>query len=245
MPPKTIIAFDLYGTLLSTSSIAKELAVHFGQEKAASLAALWRRYQLEYTWRLNSMNQYQPFSDITRNSLHHALADSSLSLDDASISQLMKAYDNLSTFPDVAPALKALANESNLTAVVFSNGTESMVTNSVRLSPDLAPHKDVFESIVTVDQVKCFKPDPRVYYHLAETVGIAKSREGMARLWLVSGNPFDVVGARAVGMQAAWVDRGGAGWTDGLVKGETGKPTVVVKGLGEVVAAVKEHSGFM
>ena len=56
MQPNTIIAFDLYGTLLSTSSIAKDLAAHFGQEKAASLAALWRRYQLEYTWRLNSMS---------------------------------------------------------------------------------------------------------------------------------------------------------------------------------------------
>ena len=56
MPTETIVAFDLYGTLLSTESIAKELAVHFGQEKAASLAALWRRYQLEYTWRLNSMS---------------------------------------------------------------------------------------------------------------------------------------------------------------------------------------------
>ena len=53
---KTVIAFDLYGTLLSTESIAKELATHFGQEKATSLAGLWRRYQLEYTWRLNSMS---------------------------------------------------------------------------------------------------------------------------------------------------------------------------------------------
>lgn len=52
---KTIIAFDLYGTLLSTESIAKELATHFGNPKAQAIAALWRRYQLEYTWRLNSM----------------------------------------------------------------------------------------------------------------------------------------------------------------------------------------------
>ena len=50
-----IIAFDLYGTLLSTESIAKELSTHFGKDTAASLAGLWRRYQLEYTWRLNSM----------------------------------------------------------------------------------------------------------------------------------------------------------------------------------------------
>ncbi|KAI4149645.1 MAG: hypothetical protein LQ340_004528, partial [Diploschistes diacapsis] len=50
-----VLAFDLYGTILSTSSTAKELAKHFGEEKAAQVAATWRTLQLEYTWRLNSM----------------------------------------------------------------------------------------------------------------------------------------------------------------------------------------------
>ena len=52
-----VVAFDLYGTLLSTASVAKALAKHFGEEKADSIAQLWRRYQLEYTWRLNSMSE--------------------------------------------------------------------------------------------------------------------------------------------------------------------------------------------
>lgn len=51
--PRLILAFDLYGTLLNTDSIVKELALNFGNE-ADSVAMLWRRYQLEYTWRLNS-----------------------------------------------------------------------------------------------------------------------------------------------------------------------------------------------
>ena len=55
MATKIIIAFDAYGTLLSTESIAQELASHFGDEQGKKLAALWRRIQLEYTWRLNSM----------------------------------------------------------------------------------------------------------------------------------------------------------------------------------------------
>jgi len=54
---KILIAFDLYGTLLSPASIAKKLASHFGQEVADSIAATWRKYQLEYTWRLNSMSE--------------------------------------------------------------------------------------------------------------------------------------------------------------------------------------------
>jgi 2-haloacid dehalogenase len=71
---KIVIAFDLYGTLISTESIAKDLATHFGQEQANKIATLWRRfvslpfwlkinvdtcrYQLEYTWRMNSMSTF-------------------------------------------------------------------------------------------------------------------------------------------------------------------------------------------
>ena len=53
---KIVLAFDVYGTLLSTESIAKKLATHFGEDKAASISAKWRLYQLEYTWRANSMS---------------------------------------------------------------------------------------------------------------------------------------------------------------------------------------------
>jgi 2-haloacid dehalogenase len=47
---KIVIAFDLYGTLLSTESIAKELATHFGQEQANKIAALWRRFVSSNLW---------------------------------------------------------------------------------------------------------------------------------------------------------------------------------------------------
>jgi len=52
-----VVGFDAYGTLLSTESIAKKLASHFGEEKAQTIATTWRKYQLEYTWRLNSMSK--------------------------------------------------------------------------------------------------------------------------------------------------------------------------------------------
>jgi 2-haloacid dehalogenase len=61
---KIVMAFDAYGTLLSTESIAKKLADHFGDEKADVLAQSWRKYQLEYTWRLNSMGKYNRKSQV-------------------------------------------------------------------------------------------------------------------------------------------------------------------------------------
>lgn len=111
-----------------------------------------------------------------------------------------------------------------------------MVGNSVTSSPDLSPHASVFKDIVTVEEVKSFKPHPVVYRHLARKVG--KGPDSMADIWLVSGNPFDIVGARAVGMQACWIDRAGNGWTDQLVQADEGRPTVTVKGLDQVVDAV-------
>ena len=188
---------------------------------------------------LRSLGTYEPFSSITRNSLKHTLVEHGLALDEKDTESLMKAYDSLSAFPDVGPALEALAKEVNISAVVFSNGTESMVGGSVKSSPDLKSYVSVFSQIVTVEEVKRFKPAPEVYYHLAEKVGKRKSKEEMAEIWLVSGNPFDVVGSRAVGMQAAWVDRAGNGWTDQLVQGGNGQPTVIVKDLGEVLKAVR------
>lgn len=55
-----VLAFDVYGTLLSTESIAQQLhemlGPSFEKEEIDVIAKEWRKYQLEYTWRLNSMS---------------------------------------------------------------------------------------------------------------------------------------------------------------------------------------------
>ncbi|GAD93303.1 haloacid dehalogenase, type II [Paecilomyces variotii No. 5] len=233
-----VLAFDLYGTLLSTESIAKQLAVHFGQEQAQSISTAWRRYQLEYTWRLNSMGRYNDFSNVTRNSLLHALAENGVQLDEKAIEELMTAYDSLSTFPDVIPALTKLAAKSNITPVVFSNGTKSMVSNSVFRSKDLSPKADFFRDIITVDEVKKYKPAPATYIHLAEKLG--KDTSQMGDMWLISGNPFDIVGSRSSGMKAIWVDRAGRGWIDGAVPELP--PTAIIRSLEEIAGVLDKHA---
>ena len=119
-----------------------------------------------------------------------------------------------------------------------------MVTNSVHHSPDLSPHAHVFKDIITVDEVKSYKPDPEVYFHLASKVGKDQTHSGkggMGDIWLVSGNPFDIVGAKAMGLKTVWVARTEEGWEDCLVEGEEGKPDSIVKSLEEVVEKVKGY----
>lgn len=115
-------------------------------------------------------DQYIDFQTITRRALLHALVEASVSLQDKDVDALMKAYDTLSTFPDVDGCLKAVSDAKNTTAVVFSNGTHSMVSMSVKESPDLKPHGGVFKDIVVVEEVEKFKPHPDVYFHLASTL---------------------------------------------------------------------------
>lgn len=180
-PKKIVLAFDAYGTLLSTESIARQLASHFGEDKAKTIAATWRKYQLEYSWRATSMGIdchsepnihatdhlntgiYWDFSKLTRRSLNHALAESGVSLNDEDSEGVMKAYDSLSTFPDVQPMLDKLKDTKDIKRVIFSNGTHDMVYSSVRNSPDLSPHANIFDDIVSVDEVRKFKPAPETY----------------------------------------------------------------------------------
>ncbi|KAJ5911400.1 HAD-like domain-containing protein [Penicillium subrubescens] len=235
MAGKTVVALDLYGTLLSTESIANQLASHFEATKAQAISALWRRYQLEYTWRLNSMERYEDFSSVTRNALLHALAESEEQLSDSKIANLMEAYDSLSIFPDVNPALGRIAADPTIHAVVFSNGSRSMVSNSILRSRNLAPHASVFQDLITVDDVQRYKPSRASYQHLAEKVG--KQPSEINELWLISGNPFDVVGARSMGMNAIWVDRAGKGWQDAAVPNL--RPSAIVRSLEHIVDTIK------
>ena len=173
--------------------------------------------------------------------MKQVLAEHRLELNDSDIESVMKAYNSLSTFPDVDEALRLVSENKHITAVVFSNGDESMVGSSIKESPDLKQHASVFSKLVTVENIKKFKPNPDVYTHLAEVV--RKAQDQMGEMWLISGNPFDVVGARAAGMQAAWVDRAGNGWSDQLIQNLNGSPTLTGKDLSEIVESIMDQSG--
>jgi 2-haloacid dehalogenase len=183
------------------------------------------------------LGQYQPFSDVTRNSLQHALAEADVSLDTEGLDNLMAAYDTLTIFPDVSPVFDHLRKNTHIKPVVFSNGTLPMINASLAKSPDLSPHANLFQHIVVVEPVRRFKPAPEVYASLCEQVGKGQGKE--KDVWLVSGNPFDVVGANAVGLRTCWVDRSGRGWTDALVAGDRGKPTVTATGVDQVVPQIE------
>lgn len=270
MPPqksKIVIAFDLYGTILSTESIAKDLAsqLNISRTKAQAVAAKWRQYQLEYTWRITAMGTYKPFDKITRAALRHAAAElEGVDVPDAAADRLMAAYDALAVFPDVPAGLRAVQEHGGgggggkgagsgpppVEAVIFSNGTERMLSTSVGSSPDLKPFASgyggmgLFRKLITVDEVRAYKPTAQAYSHLQAEA----DEDNDAVVWLVSSNPFDVAGARSVGIRSAWIDRAGTGWVDRLgeaifgvgddVRKRRARPTIIAKGVDQAIEEI-------
>lgn len=174
-------------------------------------------------------------------SLEHALREAGIILNQASTDKVMNfVYHHLSVYPDVHTMLTKIEKMANTTPVICSNGTDAMVSASL-LNSSLT---HFFRHVVTVEEIRRYKPAPEVYDLLLRRV--KKGREEMGDVWLVSENAVDVVGARAVGMQAVWVNREGSpfGWADRLVEGEGGRPTAVVKSLAEVPDVIRRHVGI-
>lgn len=91
------------------------------------------------------------------------------------------------------------------------------------------------DAYLSADEIEKYKPHPMIYEYLAAKLGksieVGDRHGGIDEVVLVSANPFDIVGAQAVGMTGVWVDRAGNGWHDALVGNG---PKVVIKSLEEL-----------
>ena len=191
-----VLGFDVYGTLVDPFGTERQLEAMFG-DRGNAMCALWRQKQLEYSFRRGLMRCYEDFDACTDRALSFAAKTFKVELSDAARRQLLTDYLNLPAFPEVLPALQALQS-AGCKLLAFSNGAE----NSLRTLLGNAGVLSYFEGVVSVDDIKTFKPNPDVYAYLVRRGG--RSREDT---WLVSSNPFDVIGAKAAHLKAAWVKR--------------------------------------
>jgi 2-haloacid dehalogenase len=190
------LAFDVYGTLLDTHGVVTALERIVGN-KARNFSQTWRDKQLEYSFRRGLMNKYDNFSVCISDALDYSCLYYKINLAKNEKQELLNAYNSLPAFDDVATSLKQL-KESNHYLYAFSNGSVDMVEKLL----SAAAIRDCFLNIVSVDGIKSFKPSPVVYdYFLKESNSVADNA------WLVSSNPFDVIGAISAGIKAVWVQR--------------------------------------
>jgi len=214
------VVFDAYGTLFNVAAVSVECERRF-PDSGARLSQLWRSKQLEYTWLRTLMGRYEDFGAVTEAALVHACRALGLELDGESRRALRQAYLRLAPYPDAAPALRSLAP---LPRVILSNGTPFMLHEVVRN----AGFDDLVDQILSVDDLKVYKPSPKVYAMACERLG-ATPRQ----IAFVSSNRWDVAGAASFGLRTFWVNRAGQA-EDGL----PGEPAAVFGDLSGFAAAL-------
>ena len=222
------LAFDVYGTLIDTHGVVARLEEIVG-DKARRLSQAWRDKQLEYSFRRGLMRRYEDFATCTRDALDYASTAFGVDLDQAQRTGLLEIYRTLPAFEDVSQALPEL-EAAGYRLFAFSNGAADAVEDLL----DHAGIRPFFEDVVSCDEVRTFKPDPTVYAHFLERAGAEA-----AGAWLVSGNPFDVIGAISAGMRGAWVKRAPGAVFDPW----GGEPTVTIRSLRDLDAAIAAFHG--
>ena len=192
------LGFDVYGTLIDTHGVIVQLQTLIG-DKATAFSNTWREKQLEYTFRRGLMGKYETFPVCTKDALDYTCTVYGVSISNEQKQNLLAGYLTLPCFTDVSQGLEEL-KAAGFRMYAFSNGVsdalETLLTN--------AGIRDYFLGVVSVDDVQTFKPSPIVYQHFLKVTAASASDA-----WLISSNPFDVIGAISADMSAAWIQRSG------------------------------------
>lgn len=196
------LLINAYGTLFDLNSLVPHCNAVFpdhGQE----ICRLWRAKQLEYTHLLSMMGRYEDFWQVTHKALVFACQALKLECASEERDRLLEYYFHLDIFPDVRPALEVLSRRYPL--AILSNGSAKMIKTAV----DHAGLQAFFSQIITSCEVRSYKPNLQVYQWACQKLGQEPDHLG-----LVSAHTWDVTGARAFGLWAAWVNRTRAPWED-------------------------------
>jgi 2-haloacid dehalogenase len=192
-------AFDAYGTLFDVFSVTA-LCEELFPDKGGALAQLWRAKQLQYSMLRSLMGRHRDFWQLTEDGLAYAAASLKLDLTGDKCARLMEAYLSLKAFPDARPGLEALRAQG-LRLAILSNGEPKMLEAAARS----AGIGGLLDRIISVEDVKIFKPSPRTYNLGAECLGVHASELGF-----VSSNSWDVAGAASAGLLTFWIQRSAA-----------------------------------
>jgi len=173
--------FDLAGEMFPGTSVSDE----------------WRTRQFEYCWLRVAAKRYADFWQVTEEALIFAMNKLSLTLSSEHRSILMNACLQLTTWPDVIPALHSL-HRASVRLAFLSNFTDKMLEANIRN----AGLEAMFEQVLSTDRVRTYKPDPRAY-QLGQDALRVKRQE----ILFVASAGWDAAGATLFGYPTYWVNR--------------------------------------
>jgi len=188
------LVFDAYGTLFDVNSAANKCKEKIGEDWE-KFANFWRTTQLEYTWLRSLMGRHRDFWKITEDSLEKSMQV--FGVNKNMKNELLNLYKVLSPYPEVKNVLETLKDQ-NFKLAILSNGTPSLL-NELVTSNDL---NNLFDDLFSVEEVKVFKPDLKVY-----EIPLKKYNIKANEIAFLSANTWDVSGGGNYGYNSIWVNR--------------------------------------
>jgi 2-haloacid dehalogenase len=197
LPGIEACVFDAYGTLFDVSSVARGAQDALG-DRWQELSDLWRTKQLQYTWLRGLAGHHADFWQVTGDALDFAMT--TLGLDDPALRQrLVQLYLEISTYPEVPETLRRL-KAGGMKLAILSNGSPEMLA-AAATNAGIA---ELFDAILSVEEVGVYKPHPSVY-------GLAATRLRVRpqNACFLSSNSWDAYSAKAFGYRVLWCNRFG------------------------------------
>lgn len=191
------IAFDMYGTVVDVGAIAE--ACKAVAPDPVAFNTQWRAKQLEYTFLRSLMGKYQDFWRVSEQALEFTIHRFGLQVSAEQRRRLLEAWLHPSPYPEIAAVLPLLKEQYAL--AVLSNGSPKML----RAGLERTGLKPYFRWVISVDEVKLYKPSPKVYQLAPRKMTMNKEE-----ILFVSSNSFDVIGAKSFGFRVCWINRTGA-----------------------------------
>jgi len=196
------IACDIFGTVLDLAGglgpgIERFLECKGTPVEPVAFWADWRaRQRIEQFLDTLLMLGHGGYLDTVQKALHYTLRKHGLNFTDFEANELMAGYQRLTPFEDVIPGFQRLAGRYRLAAL--SNGDTWLLDALLERLPV------EFAAVISVDEVRRFKPHPAVYRRAAQQL----EREP-GQILMAAAHSFDILGARACGFRGAYVNRYG------------------------------------
>lgn len=189
------VAFDVIETVFSLAPLRDRFASVGLPPEALDL---WFAQLLRDAFAIAAAGSYAPFREIAKGALAPLLSEHRLPASDVQVDVVLSGLSELPAHEDADAAMRKLRG-AGLRMIAVTNGSAA-VTQTLLARANLSHWMD---EVVSVDEVRRWKPRPEIYLHAAKRAGVEP-----ARLALAATHPWDIHGAKSAGLMGAYVARG-------------------------------------
>lgn len=196
MKRPSLLIFDVNETLLDLNKVKSAIQEAFQNDAAFSI---WFSTLLQYSMVESICNTYHGFGEIGKATLKMTAKKLDVNIKDGKISEILNLITQLPPHPDVEKSLKSLKSEG-FQLVALTNGS----TEALKAQMKYSGLTSYFKKLFSVEEVRSFKPEAKTYQHVLQ-----KMNRSAYDCMMIAAHPWDLAGAKAVGMQTAFIEREG------------------------------------